>query len=62
MEKKNPIFKKNYESYLQQLDGVDLSMCGSILGVAVHEEKGIAKVQFFMSEGLHRFWMRSVGS
>jgi hypothetical protein len=47
MEKKNPIFKKNYENYLRQLDGVDLSMCESIPGVAVDEEKGIAKVPFF---------------
>jgi len=47
MEKKNPIFKKNYEGYLRQLDGVDLSMCESILGIAVDKEKGIAKIPFF---------------
>jgi len=47
MEKKNPIFKKNYENYLRELGDVDLSMCESILGVAVDEEKGIAEIPFF---------------
>ena len=50
MENKNPIFKKNYENYLQQLGGVDLSMCESILGIAVDQEKGIAEIPFF---GIH---------
>ncbi len=47
MEKQNPIFKKNYESYLRKLRSVDFSRCESMLGIAVDKKKGLAEIPFF---------------
>ena len=43
----NPVFEKNYGSYLQQLNGADLSAWEPILGVTVDKERRTAEVPFF---------------
>ncbi len=47
MEEKNPIFKKNYRDYLQQLEDVDFSVCASVLDINVDKEKKTAEIPFF---------------
>jgi hypothetical protein len=47
MRTPNPVFKQNYGHYLRQLKGTDLSLCNSILGVSVDEEKTTIEVPFF---------------
>jgi len=37
MGKPNPVFQQNYESYLRQLNDIDLSLCKSILSKAKGE-------------------------
>jgi hypothetical protein len=49
MQEPNPIFEKNYASYLRQLEDVDLSLCESILDLTVDEERKFAQVPFFSS-------------
>jgi len=52
MENLNSVFKKNYRSYLRQLNDVDLSLCESVLGITVDEDITTARIHFF--ETLYR--------
>ncbi len=47
MNTKNPIFEKNYERYLSQLDDVDFSQCASILAITADNENKSAEIPFF---------------
>ncbi len=47
MEETNPIFKKNYSDYLQQLEDIDFSVCASVLGITLDKERRIAQIPFF---------------
>lgn len=49
MGEPNPIFNKNYGSYLRQLNNIDLSLCESVLGITVDEERKTAEIPFFKS-------------
>jgi hypothetical protein len=47
MGRPNPIFKENYGNYLRQLEGVDLSLCESVLGVHVEAAGKTTEIPFF---------------
>ncbi|MDJ0622322.1 MAG: DUF3786 domain-containing protein [Desulfocapsaceae bacterium] len=47
MGKPNPVFKKNYENYLHQLEEVNPANWSSILAIEVDREKRLAKIPFF---------------
>ena len=46
MEVANPIFEKNYEDYLRQLDNTKLSMWESVLNITVDEKRKTARIPF----------------
>jgi len=47
MEKPNPMFEKNYENYLRQMDDIDFSKLAPILKFRVNEENRTAEIPFF---------------
>lgn len=49
MGKLNPVFKKNFENYLQQLADVNFSQLDSILGITVDLEEKTAEIPFFQT-------------
>ncbi len=45
----NPVFDKNYEDYLKQLDSTPMSRWESILDIAVDEKRRTAQIPFFQT-------------
>lgn len=49
IETQNPIFEKNYRSYLRQLCDADLTRCEKILDITIDENKNYVEIPFFNS-------------
>jgi hypothetical protein len=47
MVEANPVFKKNYANYLQQLDSANLSAWESVLDITVDKKSRTAQIPFF---------------
>ena len=45
----NPVFEKNYEDYLRQLDTTHMSQWESILDITVNKKRGTARIPFFQT-------------
>ena len=47
MANTNPVFEEHYDRYLHRLNHVDLSLCATVLGITVDEERKTAQIPFF---------------
>lgn len=47
MKEKNPIYRKHYENYLQQLSAIDLAERAPVLGITAEENSETVVVSFF---------------
>jgi len=49
MTEPNPVFEKNYEDYLRQLDSTHMSRWESVLDIGVDEKRKTAQIPFFQT-------------
>lgn len=49
MTQPNPVFEKNYEDYLRQLDSTQMSRWEAVLDITVDEKKRTAQIPFFQT-------------
>lgn len=47
MAEPNPVFEKNYEDYLRQLDTTQMSQWESILDITIDKKRRTAQIPFF---------------